>query len=78
MVQLCCTNRLRGSTPDFLSGFTALAFVSPETTTRQWCYLSIAGTANVLWDRMPGPSQPPTWRARRLRLSDLYPLTNLV
>lgn len=28
-------NRVRGSTPDFLSGFTPLAFGSPEPPTRQ-------------------------------------------
>ena len=29
-------DRLRGSTPDFLSGFNHTAFVSPETPIRQW------------------------------------------
>lgn len=33
-------NRLRGSTPDLLSGFTPLAFFSPEMSTRQWSYLT--------------------------------------
>ena len=33
-------NRLRGSTPDLLLGFTPLAFFSPEISTRQWSYLT--------------------------------------
>ena len=28
----------RGSTPDFLSGFTPIAFTSPKATTRQWLF----------------------------------------
>ena len=36
-------NRLRGPTPDFLSGFTPIAFASPEAPTRQWGYFPIAG-----------------------------------
>ena len=37
------SSRLRGSTPDFLSGFTPIAFASPEAPTRQWDYFPIAG-----------------------------------
>ena len=33
-------NRLRDSSPDFLLGFTPLAFASPKATTRQWCYFT--------------------------------------
>ncbi|KAG5441065.1 hypothetical protein CSKR_105653 [Clonorchis sinensis] len=47
-------------------------------TARQRCWAGNASTLPFLRITSPHMFQPPTWRARRLCSSDLYPWTNLV
>ncbi|KAG5446565.1 hypothetical protein CSKR_114390 [Clonorchis sinensis] len=47
-------------------------------TARQRCWAGNASALPFLRNTSPHMFQPPTWRARRLCSSDLYPWTNLV
>ena len=68
------SNRLRGSTPDFLSGFTPLAFGFSQPPTRQWDYLSHSWNP----DRYYHSGSEWTWEQWQLKGSSTFPRTIVI